>query len=48
MSRLDNMGLCWVLLGRRVTSITADVAEIQNEATGSRLVFRKHAKQDAT
>ena len=41
MSRLDNMGLCWVLLGRRVTSLTADTATIVNEATGSRTAFRR-------
>jgi hypothetical protein len=41
MARLDQQGLCWCLLGRRVTSITADMAEIQNPATGSVTRFNR-------
>jgi hypothetical protein len=46
MARLDQQGLCWVLLGRRVTALSKTTATIENKATGSRTVFRKHTKQD--
>jgi hypothetical protein len=35
------------LLGRRVTALTADTATIENNATGSSTVFRKHNDQTA-
>jgi hypothetical protein len=41
MSRLDQQGLCWVLLGRKVTRLTADMAEISNPATGSVTRFNR-------
>ena len=42
MSRVDCMGLVWLLQRRRVTELTATAATIRNPKTGVGTVLRKH------
>jgi hypothetical protein len=44
LSRYDQVGLCWLLQGRRVTAFTESTAAIENPATGSITTYRKHNK----
>jgi hypothetical protein len=45
MSRYDQTGLIWLLQGRRVTALSESTGAIENPATGSVTVYRKHNKQ---
>jgi len=44
MSRYDETGLVWLLDGRRVVALTEGTAAIQNPATASVTMYRRHNK----
>jgi hypothetical protein len=44
LSRYDETGLIWLLEGRRVMGLTEDTAAIQNPATASITMYRRHNK----
>jgi hypothetical protein len=44
LSRYDCTGLIWLLKGRPVVALMADTAAIENPATGTITVYRKHHK----
>ena len=44
LSRYDNTGLCWLLQGKEVIAITADIATIRNPSTGAITVYRHFNK----
>ena len=44
LSRYDNTGLCWMLQGKEVIAITADIATIRNPSTGAITVYRHFNK----
>jgi hypothetical protein len=46
LSRYDATGLCWLLQGRPVVALTESTAAIENPATGSITVYRKHNKPE--
>jgi hypothetical protein len=44
LSRYDCTGLCWLLEGRSVVALTADIASIRNPDTSAVTVYRRHHK----
>jgi hypothetical protein len=44
LSRYDETGLIWLLEGRRVVALTEGTAAIQNSASGSITMYRRHNK----
>jgi hypothetical protein len=44
LSRYDETGLIWLLGGRRVVALTEGTAAIQNPASGSVTMYRRHNK----
>ena len=48
MSRLDQQGLIWCLLGRRVVSLNETEVVIENKVTGSTTIFRRHKSAGPT